>query len=141
MVCITPKLRLSLPSRGAWIEIAITMYENGERVVAPLAGSVDRNFKRCTESDTTDKVAPLAGSVDRNAVSRPPPPAAFVAPLAGSVDRNHPLIPHRPAKRSVAPLAGSVDRNSRASIRVALFRVAPLAGSVDRNVTRIERVQ
>ena len=31
----------SLPSRGAWIEMATGIYINGGKIVAPLAGSVD----------------------------------------------------------------------------------------------------
>ena len=34
-------------------------------MVAPLAGSVDRNFVETDENEST-RVAPLAGSVDRN---------------------------------------------------------------------------
>ena len=33
----------SLPSRGAWIEITETLYVDEAKLVAPLAGSVDRN--------------------------------------------------------------------------------------------------
>ena len=60
----------SLPSRGAWIEILAYEYKLTDAVVAPLAGSVDRNFA-LTESETkTQYVAPLAGSVDRNEAAR-----------------------------------------------------------------------
>ena len=34
---------LSLPSRGAWIEITFMMAPSNLELVAPLAGSVDRN--------------------------------------------------------------------------------------------------
>ena len=37
---------LSLPSRGAWIEILCFTGRFGTRSVAPLAGSVDRNAFR-----------------------------------------------------------------------------------------------
>ena len=36
---------LSLPSRGAWIEISISFYLRIIVAVAPLAGSVDRNLQ------------------------------------------------------------------------------------------------
>ena len=77
----------SLPSRGAWIEIALVDKAVPIEYVAPLAGSVDRNFEG---RGITGKslVAPLAGSVDRNGVQRQTPASAGVAPLAGSVDRN-----------------------------------------------------
>ena len=57
-------------------------------LVAPLAGSVDRNIPS-TYKDAQDKpVAPLAGSVDRNTEVQRMNKEAVVAPLAGSVDRN-----------------------------------------------------
>ena len=36
-----PVVQLSLPSRGAWIEITVTTVVDGDTVVAPLTGSVD----------------------------------------------------------------------------------------------------
>ena len=39
----------------------------GHRLVAPLAGSVDRNIRKTAKECGLDIVAPLAGSVDRNA--------------------------------------------------------------------------
>ena len=38
-----PHLPASLPSRGAWIEIGMLATKVGMAWVAPLAGSVDRN--------------------------------------------------------------------------------------------------
>ena len=79
-------------------------------------------------------VAPLAGSVDRNADGHACLVCLFpVAPLAGSVDRNR--LPDRQLQqdRQVAPLAGSVDRNSSWVMSTRFLPVAPLAGSVDRN--------
>ena len=57
-------------------------------------------------------VAPLAGSVDRNCAvtARMGFPSALVAPLAGSVDRNG-VRATVTTSQNVAPLAGSVDRN------------------------------
>ena len=55
--------------------------------VAPLAGSVDRNWTIRSASSSTS-VAPLAGSVDRNRERDVLHFRLFVAPLAGSVDRN-----------------------------------------------------
>ena len=56
---------MSLPSRGAWIEINVRGVRHQKRQVAPLAGSVDRNLMSGEYGDQTG-VAPLAGSVDRN---------------------------------------------------------------------------
>ena len=56
--------------------------------VAPLAGSVDRNYIP-SEIPGLPGVAPLAGSVDRNTVDQPYTGDLDVAPLAGSVDRNN----------------------------------------------------
>ena len=52
-------------------------------------------------------VAPLAGSVDRNAMRRVLPPLVKVAPLAGSVDRN------LEGKIDVAPLSGRSPHGER----------------------------
>ena len=58
-------------------------------LVAPLAGSVDRNWHMSSASRLPIAVAPLAGSVDRNMYSGfKVPKERSVAPLAGSVDRN-----------------------------------------------------
>ena len=79
-------------------------------------------------------VAPLAGSVDRNSIPMAESVCINVAPLAGSVDRNFPENPFAGGQRLVAPLAGSVDRNAALPcMRAGLESVAPLAGSVDRN--------
>ena len=56
-------------------------------IVAPLAGSVDRN-KEVDSGLFKLSVAPLAGSVDRNKTPVTLQAVASVAPLAGSVDRN-----------------------------------------------------
>ena len=56
-------------------------------------------------------VAPLAGSVDRNALLTSSRRFLRVAPLAGSVDRNAAVASGYANVRRVAPLAGSVDRN------------------------------
>ena len=59
-------------------------------------------------------VAPLAGSVDRNCAVTGRMGTPSVAPLAGSVDRNHDHDNIR-INIDVAPLAGSVDRNTSAT--------------------------
>ena len=57
----------SLPSRGAWIEIYYDLtLKEWRDYVAPLAGSVDRNNKEKQRFLEVEPVAPLAGSVDRN---------------------------------------------------------------------------
>ena len=55
----------SLPSRGAWVEIDLCKRLSGEVIVAPLAGSVGRNYVDFRPSYGV-RVAPLAGSVGRN---------------------------------------------------------------------------
>ena len=102
----------SLPSRGAWIEIRLAAPVSDVMRVAPLAGSVDRNYL-LHKKKLLAIVAPLAGSVDRNLLAQ----ITWsywdnVAPLAGSVDRNQ-LDTKGPARLAVAPLAGSVDRNQQ----------------------------
>ena len=78
---------LSLPSRGAWIEILAAAVPVISPLVAPLAGSVDRNVDVATRR-YVNNVAPLAGSVDRNYYDLTLKEWRDVAPLAGSVDRN-----------------------------------------------------
>ena len=79
---------LSLPSRGAWIEIRVSRGFECHAGVAPLAGSVDRNVYALADA-AGQRVAPLAGSVDRNRSTRYScTKRSCVAPLAGSVDRN-----------------------------------------------------
>ena len=105
-------VKTSLPSRGAWIKMEDYVPTAGAGMVAPLAGSGDRNINNRNKSGTDPVVAPLAGSVDRNRQKLYRCKWAAVAPLAGSVDRN--CIPYHVgvSGKLVAPLAGSVDRNS-----------------------------
>ena len=44
----------------------MSLMNNNDRQVAPLAGSVDRNFAIDPDLSEPSWVAPLAGSVDRN---------------------------------------------------------------------------
>ena len=62
---LAPVPQLSLPSRGAWIEIPRPRRRLRRSSVAPLAGSVDRNAALAGKAELAI-VAPLAGSVDRN---------------------------------------------------------------------------
>ena len=96
--CILPAAS-SLPSRGAWIEIITEGVTYGRTLVAPLAGSVDRNVQ-------------VAGGLRDG---------RGVAPLAGSVDRNVSQYKSLSLGRAVAPLAGSVDRNSVSSLTFSPF--------------------
>ena len=68
----------------------MSQQKRGRKVegVAPLAGSVDRNWHKLIYRLYSSGVAPLAGSVDRNAPVRQFELRDRVAPLAGSVDRN-----------------------------------------------------
>ena len=71
-------------------------------------------------------VAPLAGSVDRNDAGDVEGQPVFVAPLAGSVDRNGQAFNDLTEIQKVAPLAGSVDRNSgRCGPEAAAARRSP----------------
>ena len=67
-------------------------------------------MKKISEKRRMVAVAPLVGSVDRNyfEVRRMQP--KDVAPLVGSVDRNH-RVGNEIRGGIVAPLVGSVDRN------------------------------
>ena len=68
-VCYLLRIRLttmSLPSRGAWIEIQTPPAEQRSLSVAPLTGSVDRNNINYGTGAGNENVAPLTGSVDRN---------------------------------------------------------------------------
>ena len=111
------------------------IFRNCIEIVAPLAGSVDRNADDGTKDKLGEDVAPLAGSVDRNMPDRVVELYSRVAPLAGSVDRNN-LDHIQVFEATVAPLAGSVDRNPVVPLKNGQDgKVAPLAGSVDRNCT------
>ena len=121
----------SLPSRGAWIEIVEHNLWCETHLVAPLAGSVDRNKQQGLTLSLQPAVAPLAGSVDRNSrISLSIMLMQAVAPLAGSVDRN--LFVARVVwhGRRVAPLAGSVDRNQLAGFfQIGRCRSLPSRGA------------
>ena len=84
---------LSLPSRGAWIEMRHQNRRPSPETVAPLTGSVDRNLKRIRDAEHKAAVAPLTGSVDRNFAAQSRKNTLAVAPLTGSVDRNQLLRP------------------------------------------------
>ena len=103
-------------------------------LVAPLAGSVDRNY--------ADKIHARHGY--RSLPSRGAWIEILRTTLTGCGSRAS--LPSRGAwieihlqiaindRESVAPLAGSVDRNSTCSrLTGRRAEVAPLAGSVDRN--------
>ena len=124
---------MSLPSRGAWIEIEHHERRGRPGCVAPLTGSVDRNAARPCDG-VAARVAPLTGSVDRNltdtVTQQPfgtslPSRGAWIEIVCFLKGAQH---------EYVAPLTGSVDRNLlRDGILDILDRVAPLTGSVDRN--------
>ena len=123
----------SLPSRGAWIEMEETEPNEAGLAVAPLAGSVDRNFSR-RELDTGDEVAPLAGSVDRNSYQMTYSLNDGVAPLAGSVDRNQGAgVPLQGRQRSLPARGAWIEIYVPHFLKNGMKSVAPLAGSVDRN--------
>ena len=78
-----PLLRfgVSLPSRGAWIEILLLTCVYGRMLSLPSRGAwIEIVTKKARFS--TGHVAPLAGSVDRN--------TAFALPASGLGDRRSP---------------------------------------------------
>ena len=126
----------SLPSRGAWIEILNVV--SGilvNRMVAPLAGSVDRNPYLTYDLVTSAWSLPSRGAWIE------------ILPYRMVKPRSVPSLPSRGAwieicgqqrhhmDGRVAPLAGSVDRNTETDTQHPRGTVAPLAGSVDRNLS------
>ena len=53
---------MSLPSRGAWIEINVRGVRHQKRQVAPLAGSVDRNLRCVLDFDSAPRSLPSRGA-------------------------------------------------------------------------------
>ena len=103
--------KLSLPSRGAWIEILTPPPNLPLNMMSlPSRGAWIEIKPNCLALLMV-AVAPLAGSVDRNIVVTSLRGLSPVAPLAGSVDRNDEINPDKMKEVKVAPLAGSVDRN------------------------------
>ena len=79
----------SLPSRGAWIEIAAASHGFcGRARSLPSRGAWIEMLYAAFCGIAGLRVAPLAGSVDRNRLRMMYPSSMPVAPLAGSVDRN-----------------------------------------------------
>ena len=129
----TMTVRLSLPARGAWIEIPLATPMTATRKVAPREGSVDRNClcKNCIV--LLKGVAPREGSVDRNLLHKTvlilqqqslPARGAWIEikvmlqegernlslPARGAwIEMDTPLLVSNVSK--VAPREGSVDRN------------------------------
>ena len=69
---------LSLPSRGAWIEMSDSPLDFvSPEPVAPLTGSVDRNFKWMFKTF----VVPVGGVVNQNGLT----PAPFPAPILNCI--------------------------------------------------------
>src|SRR5699024_3054207 len=103
-------------------------------VVAPLAGSVDRNTLPARIGDQHMKSLP-----SRGAWIEMPTWRSFGAWRWPSLPSRGAWIeiaspPLLSAQRQVAPLAGSVDRNPCFELSTLWTTpVAPLAGSVDRN--------
>ena len=84
-------VNVSLPSRGAWIEMNWACVRSASARVAPLAGSVDRNNIPAQKDELLERRSPR-GERGWN-----------VAPLAGSVDRNQQVGGKRPARLSRSP--------------------------------------
>ena len=98
----------SLPSRGAWIEIGSNYRPPRTQKSLPSRGAWIEMVRSVSGSPYHASVAPLAGSVDRNyIVSRQGPAALRVAPLAGSVDRNYFLPGGRPPQAGSLPSRGA----------------------------------
>ena len=80
---------LSLPSRGAWIEIVPRgTLQPDAAAVAPLAGSVDRNYTVAAANGTACPSLPSRGAWIEMETTGYSGQHRAVAPLAGSVDRN-----------------------------------------------------
>ena len=88
-------------------------------VVAPLAGSVDRNGS-LTWKASPICVAPLAGSVDRNPSSGPPARTTSRSLPSRGAGIEMGMPGYESTLNKVAPLAGSVDRN-RNGLRCSLL--------------------
>ena len=78
--------------------------------VAPLAGSVDRNFNLMAAQREKFESLPSRGAWIEMSTAQSSAKPIIVAPLAGSVDRNE-VWASMAGTGEVAPLAGSVDRN------------------------------
>ena len=85
---ITGYLRLSLPSRGAWIEMSELGKIRFPGDVAPLTGSVDRNFSGFGITAYPSRSLPSRGAWIEMLLQRSVGAQYIVAPLTGSVDRN-----------------------------------------------------
>ena len=111
VLCFPPGC-LSLPSRGAWIEIPCCDYSIAQIPVAPLAGSVDRNLPGTGEITSAGRSLPSRGAwieirmlpLLRKRQLRSLPSRGAWIEIFGQAG-------HSPESR-VAPLAGSVDRNN-----------------------------
>ena len=125
--------RKSLPSRGAWIEmLTCTVLEEVSIPSLPSRGAwIEMTARRTAGSCRL--VAPLAGSVDRNHAGPRSPVAGPVAPLAGSVDRNKTSVTLQAVASVSLPSRGAWIEIGRFWKYTRLSPVAPLAGSVDRN--------
>ena len=94
---------MSLPSRGAWIEISTAPAPSLEVVVAPLAGSVDRNIQPTMAEDSYQKSLPSRGAWIEILLGKLRAAREMVAPLAGSVDRNLKLVKPGPVLMGRSP--------------------------------------
>ena len=83
-----PPSLTSLPSRGAWIEMLLWVLVAMAAAVAPLAGSVDRNFVRADDAAEATASLPSRGAWIEITCCTSASSSPSVAPLAGSVDRN-----------------------------------------------------
>ena len=128
---------LSLPSRGAWIEmvnICPLVPPSGRSL--PSRGAWIEMSRLATCPRRNPRSLPSRGAWIEISDTALRSACRTVAPLAGSVDRNlFPSVSSAGLRRGVAPLAGSVDRNlCTATSYLSPTRVAPLTGSVDRNI-------
>ena len=79
---------MSLPSRGAWIEMVLFAARLMRSSVAPLTGSVDRNIGATRWCKGAGTSLPSRGAWIEIRRADGPLPLWAVAPLTGSVDRN-----------------------------------------------------
>ena len=90
MMVMRPSSLPSLPSRGAWIEIIKRDAYRLGMTVAPLAGSVDRNSASFSSLSEVRASLPSRGAWIEIQILHHVTSQVYVAPLAGSVDETIP---------------------------------------------------
>ena len=124
---------MSLPTRGAWIEIKCPCRPEYTQTSLPTRGAWIEIGTVAAGLTVKASVAPHAGSVDRNSGHFICLQTIYVAPLAGSVDRNISSQSSLVYLCMSLPTRGAWIEISRSQRDFDEYGVAPHAGSVDRN--------